>query len=181
MGLSSELQVEPAVTADVDVRQVQSVICEVLSRAYELDQGQVSSRLSEEELPANATRPGQVTIVLTGDDRIRQLNCRYRGVDSVTDVLAFGGTSEGFVEAPAARTYLGDVIISYPRVMAQAEEGGHSLVAELALLVTHGVLHLLGYDHLTPRDKAIMWAKQEAILEQVRLCWPIDGPLSLTT
>jgi probable rRNA maturation factor len=88
--------------------------------------------------------------------------------------------SDGFVEAPTARSYLGDVIISYPRAVAQAGEGGHSLVAELALLVIHGVLHLLGYDHSIAEDKVIMWAKQDAILERVGLCSRTGGSLPPT-
>jgi len=148
MAFLIEVQVARPFTAHVDAQQVQEVVREVL----------VQEGLSGE---------GELTVVITDDDRVRELNRRYRGVDSPTDVLAFGGAAEGFVEAPGAIPYLGDVVISYPHVRAQAEEQGHSPDRELALLVIHGVLHLLGYDHTTPEEEAIMWARQEAILKQV--------------
>ena len=69
-----------------------------------------------------------------------------------------------FVEAPGQPLSLGEAIISHPRATAQAVEAGHSVEAELALLAVHGTLHLLGYDHATPEEKAVMWAAQEAIL-----------------
>jgi len=69
-------------------------------------------------------------------------------VDAPTDVLAFGaGTEEHFVSAPESPPYLGDVVISYQRALAQAQELGHAVAEELKLLVVHGILHLLGYDH----------------------------------
>jgi len=64
--------------------------------------------------------------------------------------------------------YLGDVIVSLPRAREQAAEHGHSTMQELRLLVVHGVLHLLGYDHATPAEEAAMWARQDAILQRVQ-------------
>lgn len=112
------------------------------------------------------TGSGELSVVITDDDEIHELNRRFRGVDAPTDVLAFGGRDEDtpFVTAPEAPLLLGDVIISCPRAQAQAEEAGHSLEAEIQLLVVHGVLHLLGYDHAQPEEKAVMWARQEEIL-----------------
>ncbi len=112
---------------------------------------------------------GDVTLVITDDKGIHSLNREFRDVDAPTDVLAFGAQeeTEKFVSAPEAGNYLGDVIVSYPRAVAQAAEQGHSTEEELALLIVHGVLHLLGYDHTTQEEKAIMWARQEAILKQI--------------
>lgn len=109
---------------------------------------------------------GVMTVVLTDDAQVRELNARYRGVDAVTDVLAFSahGGDERFVEGPEAASYLGDVVIAYPRAAAQAAAAGHSVTDELRLLVVHGVLHLLGHDHATAEEEAAMWARQEAIL-----------------
>jgi probable rRNA maturation factor len=112
---------------------------------------------------------GQVTLVMTGDESIQELNRDYLGVDEPTDVLAFSAQEEAgaFVTAPDAGDYLGDVIVSYPRAAAQAVEQGHPVEHELTLLIVHGILHLLGYDHADEGEKAIMWARQEAILRDL--------------
>jgi probable rRNA maturation factor len=114
-------------------------------------------------------RPGEVTVVVTDEQGIRELNRDFLGRDTITDVLAFATQEEGgpFVPAPEAGNYLGDVIVCYPRAVEQASEQGHSAQEELSLLVVHGVLHLLGYDHATEKEQAAMWALQEEILGQV--------------
>ncbi|MEA3345013.1 MAG: rRNA maturation RNase YbeY [Chloroflexota bacterium] len=150
----TEVQVDPSFAAYVDVERIQEIAHEVVAKHAS---GERQEWVTKKEL----------TVVITDEERVRELNRRYRGEDRPTDVLAFGGTAEGFVEAPGAPSYLGDVIISYPRAQAQAEELGHSPDRELALLVIHGILHLLGYDHSTPEEKAIMWNRQEAILGRV--------------
>lgn len=109
---------------------------------------------------------GELSVVITDDEEVHDLNRRFRGVDAPTDVLAFGAESEDttFVTAPDAPLLLGDVVISCPRAREQAVEAGHPLSAEIQLLVVHGVLHLLGYDHARPEEGALMWARQEEIL-----------------
>jgi len=129
--------------------------------------------LSHSGAPAGAA----LTLVITGDEAIRQLNRQFRQVDSPTDVLAFPAAADvPFVEAPDQPLYLGDAIISYPRASAQAAEAGHSVKTELALLAVHGTLHLLGYDHATPEEKAVMWAAQEAILAELGLKLNAETP-----
>lgn len=125
-------------------------------------------RVAREVLLLEAV-PGQVTLVITDDEGIRALNRDYVGLDTPTDVLAFSAQEDGgsFVVAPGAGEYLGDVIISYPRAVAQAQEQGHAVDQELCLLTIHGMLHLLGHNHETERDQAAMWARQEALLAQV--------------
>jgi probable rRNA maturation factor len=88
------------------------------------------------------------------------------GIDAPTDVLAFSAQEETeiFVVAPETVEYLGDVIVSYPRAVAQAGEARHEVEQELDLLIVHGLLHLLGYDHAEEEEKTLMWARQEAIL-----------------
>jgi probable rRNA maturation factor len=110
---------------------------------------------------------GQVTLVVTDDQGIQALNHDFLGRDVPTDVLAFDAQADagGFVAAPEISCYLGDVIVSYPRAVVQAEEAGHSTEQELALLVIHGILHLLGYDHADEDERAIMWGRQDAILQ----------------
>ncbi len=108
----------------------------------------------------------ELTLVLTDDSGIRSLNRDFLGNDAPTDVLAFSAIEDDgpFVSAPEAGGYLGDVIVSYPRAVAQAQVQGHSPEQELDLLIVHGILHLLGYDHADDEEKAAMWARQDAIL-----------------
>lgn len=106
----------------------------------------------------------ELSFVITDNEGIRELNRQFRDVDAPTDVLAFGGGEDIFVYAPQATPYLGDVIISYERALAQAQEQGHPVEEELNLLAVHGLLHLLGYDHSDEEGRAKMWARQEEIL-----------------
>jgi probable rRNA maturation factor len=114
---------------------------------------------------------GELTIVLTDDDGIHALNRKYLGHDAPTDVLSFAAREDGgiFVPAPEAGMYLGDVIVSLPRAAEQAVQQGHSFERELGLLVIHGILHLLGYDHAQEADEATMWARQDAVLAELQL------------
>jgi probable rRNA maturation factor len=117
--------------------------------------------LVAESVPAPAT----VTIWITDEDELHSLNRTYRGVDRSTDVLSFGTEEqEGFVVAPDQPRHLGDLAVSYPHVVRQAEEYGHSRQRELCYLVTHGLLHLLGYDHEQPDDAARMRSREESLL-----------------
>jgi len=108
----------------------------------------------------------EVAIVISDDESLQELNRRFRGVDAPTDVLAFPDDTRGpFVGAPGLPRYLGDIVISYPRAVEQAAEAGHSVEAELQLLVVHGVLHLLGYDDQSEPERARMWTAQAAVLK----------------
>ncbi len=117
----------------------------------------------------SALSRAEITLVITGDDEIRDLNRKYRGMDAPTDVLSFAETEADarFVASPVEAAYLGDVVISYPRAEAQAVTAGHSVADELLLLVVHGVLHLLGHDHAGRAEKRKMWAAQEEILNEL--------------
>jgi probable rRNA maturation factor len=119
--------------------------------------------------------PVEVSLLVTDDTALHVLNRDYRGVDAPTDVLSFAADEDdtsgpAFVLPPDAPRYLGDIAISYERVMAQADEYGHSYERELAYLTAHGVLHLLGYDHERgPDDAAAMRAREEAAMERLGL------------
>ncbi|GAH27302.1 unnamed protein product [marine sediment metagenome] len=102
-----------------------------------------------------------ITIILTDDAQIHELNKQYRGIDAPTDVLSF---PSGDTDPDSKLLYLGDVVISYPRAQAQAEARGHPVEAELQLLVVHGVLHLSGYNHVEAQGKSGMRAAQAEIL-----------------
>lgn len=125
----------------------------------------------------NVAGPIEVSVLVTDDAELHQLNRDYRGVDGPTDVLSFAdeaepddGAHRSFVRAPDALRYLGDLAISYERVVAQAAEYGHSRERELAFLTVHGILHLLGYDHELGEDEAAaMRAREEAVMEQIGL------------
>ena len=108
----------------------------------------------------------ELTIVITDDEQINQLNLQYRDIDAPTDVLSFPAD---FLDPENEVPYLGDIIISFPRAKQQAEAGGHSTLAEMQLLTVHGVLHLLGYDHADPTGKNEMWVAQREILSQLGL------------
>lgn len=110
-----------------------------------------------------------VSIIVNEDRDMQRLNREFRGIDAATDVLSFandGDEDESFVLPPDLPAHLGDIAISYERVVAQAQEYGHSVERELAFLTVHGILHLLGYNHERgPEDQAAMRAREEAIMQ----------------
>lgn len=139
-------------------------------------QGDVDNALLERAVRQTLQHVGadpdvDVTVVLGDDKQLQRLNLQFLGVDAPTDVLAFPG---GETDPDSQVEYLGDVIISYQRALAQSAAGGHSLEDELQLLVVHGVLHLLEYDHTADENKAAMWAAQAEIL--ALLGCSITGP-----
>ncbi len=105
---------------------------------------------------------GELTILVTSDERMAELNQAHRGVAATTDVLSFPAGDP--LPIPDHVRYFGDIAISLPQARDQAAERGHALDAELQLLVVHGALHLLGHDHAIREDKLRMWAVQEEIL-----------------
>lgn len=133
---------------------------------------------------------GEVALSFVDDETIHQLNKEYRGIDRPTDVLSFAMSESSEDELPIRyddmeeveidlagmedeegdeaeslqAEPLGDIVISVPRAVAQAEEYGHSVERELGFLFVHGFLHLIGYDHETEEDEKTMFAKQEQIL-----------------
>jgi probable rRNA maturation factor len=115
---------------------------------------------------AHESAEGDISVVLADNPRLRELNREYLGIDAPTDVLSFPA-SETNPETGAH--YLGDILISVPRAEEQAQSAGHALEAEVQLLVVHGVLHLLGYDHAEAKEKAKMWKAQAEILGSLGL------------
>ena len=114
----------------------------------------------------------EVDITIVTDEEIHVLNRDYRNVDRATDVLSFALDEDGgepeLVGGPEVHL-LGDIIISAETAMRQAEEFGHGLEREIVYLAVHGLLHLLGYDHMQEEDKAIMRAKEEEALREIKL------------
>ena len=108
----------------------------------------------------------ELTILLTDDARLHELNRDYLGVDAPTDVLSFPASE---TDPETGARYIGDILISVPRARAQADAAGHLPETEVQLLVVHGVLHLLGHDHAGIKEKAHMWKAQAEILERLGL------------
>lgn len=108
----------------------------------------------------------EASFVLTNDQRVHQLNKVYRGIDRTTDVLAFAMHEGEFVELAGA--VLGDVIVSVPQARKQAEERGVGVLDEVTMLLAHGLLHLLGWDHDTPAKDRRMRAETEKLCRAAR-------------
>ena len=107
----------------------------------------------------------QLSVAVTTDAEIHALNRRYAAEDRPTDVLAFSQEEgESFVAPPDQLRHLGDVVISLETAERQAAEAGHDLDAEMAHLLAHGVLHLLGYDHAAPHEERQMRERERAVL-----------------
>ena len=160
--------------------EIEVEVDEAVSEALSVDLGLVRSAVScimAREGVAGAT---SVNVLLTGDDRVRALNRRFANDDYATDVLAFpadeedaflsmseGALSEDNVNASRPRRFLGDIALSVHQVARQAAQQGVALERELAMLVIHGTLHLLGYDHATPDEERVMFGKTDAALDEL--------------
>ena len=112
------------------------------------------------------SRDCELSIVLTDDARLQELNREYLGIDAPTDVLSFPASE---TDPQTGARYIGDILISVPRAQSQADVAGHMLESEVQLLVVHGILHLLGHDHAEPAEKARMWKAQAEILDALGL------------
>ena len=113
----------------------------------------------------------EVSITLTNNEHIHELNLRYRGIDRPTDVLSFAlneGEEPEIFDGPAVDV-LGDIIISVERAVEQAAEYGHSVQREIAFLTVHGMLHLLGYDHMEEADRIEMRREEEFVMKKLAI------------
>lgn len=115
----------------------------------------------------------EVSVALVDNDYIRELNKTYRGKDAPTDVLSFPMLEPGEVDDVSSEgeveQLLGDIVISLEKAEEQAKSYGHSFEREVAFLVVHGVLHLLGYDHEIEEERKIMRQKEEEVLKALGL------------
>ncbi len=111
-----------------------------------------------------------LAILVTNDDEIRRMNHQFLGFDEPTDVLSFPDEVDDFVQGMSEEQLLGDIAISLPTAVRQAEEAGHPLESEIAHLLTHGILHLCGYDHVnSAEEEARMRQREEHYLGDLRL------------
>jgi len=137
---------------------------ETIDVNFSLDIMDLAARaaLAHQSAPAD----GELTIVLTDDAQLHELNRDYLGMDAPTDVLSFPADE---TDPETGSRYLGDILISVPYAARQSQQAGNSLEAEIQLLTVHGVLHLLGHDHAEPGEKSRMWQAQSEILGQLGL------------
>ena len=132
-----------------------------------LEVGWLQSVAGQILVAQNADSRVELGLVITNQEGVQQLNRSYLGKDETTDVLAFSMLPEAsspFVQPPDGVLHLGEVIISYPQAVIQAEEHRHSVKREIAILIVHGVLHLLGYEHDKPELEHQMKTREEEIL-----------------
>lgn len=139
----------------------------------------ISYTMEREDFPFEA----EVNLTLVDEPTILQINQEYRQIEKSTDVLSFPmisyeqpGDFSGIEEdiednfnPDTGEALLGDIIICVPKVFAQAEEYGHSVEREFAFLIVHSMLHLFGYDHMTPDEAAFMENKQREILSEMKI------------
>ena len=146
-----DFSVEDGVAASWDEPRITTLISSIVAR----------ERTSDAEFV--------IGVHLVGDATIRQLNAEHRQIDAATDVLSFPleepVEEPGFVLPDGEPVNLGDVVVSYPRAAEQADEYGHSIEREVAYLVAHGVLHVLGYDHEEDAERERMRHKEEEALQ----------------
>ncbi len=137
----------------------------------------------------DAASAAQMSLLIAGDETVRELNAQYRGLDEITDVLSFSVNHQGhwegdgqgpedvsavaFILPPGEPEPLGEVIVSYPQAMRQADDRAVRLESELAHLIVHGVLHLTGHDHLETEETALMRAKEREALEILGIPEPV--------
>lgn len=132
--------------------------------------------VAERVLLLQGARPEtELSLVITTQQSIQELNRTYRGKDAPTDVLSFsmapaaGETGAApFVAPPDGASHLGEVIISYAQAALQARQRRHSVRREIAILIIHGVLHLLGYDHEEPEPRRLMRAREKEVLSHIQ-------------
>lgn len=134
--------------------------------------------LAERVLEAEGISAGEISLFFTDDETVQRLNRDHRGLDEPTDVLSFGlselakpavddeDRSVDFVLPPTEASQIGEVVISYPTAVRQAAEHGREVNHELAHLIIHGVLHLLGHDHYEPEEAARMRAREDELLAE---------------
>lgn len=147
----------------------------IRSRKSHARHAKIVAEAARTTLTLAGAQRAELTVVLTSNTEVRELNRRYAGIDAETDVLAF---PSGSADPETGLTYLGDVILAVPVAERQAAAAGHSLQDELALLTIHGVLHLLGHDHQDSASRREMEAAQRSALRRmgITLRRPPEAP-----
>ena len=149
---------------------------------FSFSEEEIVGRVMEEVLTEeNCPYAGQVNVLLTDNEGIRQYNREYRNMDRPTNVLSFHNLDfdapsnfsipkeriADYFDPESEELLLGDIIVSVDKVQEQAAAYGHSTRREFAFLIAHSMLHLCGYDHMTEKEAAVMETKQEHVLQQI--------------
>lgn len=123
--------------------------------------------LRAEEFQGNA----EISVTFVDNAEIKRLNKEFREIDAATDVLSFplGENGEYDINPDTGAKLLGDIVISMERALEQSKEFGHSFEREVCYLAVHSMLHLLGYDHMEPKEKAEMRMKEETVMSRIGL------------
>ena len=164
--MTIQLEYETDVQIEVEYSQVAKIVANKV--------------LETEEFPYEA----EINLVITDNEEIKRVNEEFRDIHAPTDVLSFPMIPFGvpadydvieedinsYVDPDSEEIVLGEIMISAEKVIEQAREYGHSQKREFAFLVAHSMLHLLGYDHMTPEEAAVMEEKQRNILDMLGIC-----------
>ena len=159
------------------------------SRPLDIDYEKIALKVADKALDLEGCPyEAQISLIISDDENIRQVNNEFRGIDRSTDVLSFPAVpfeepaaygileeDESFFDMDTGELLLGDIMISVDHVYDQAKEYGHSVTREFAFLVAHSMLHLLGYDHMTPEEAAVMEEHQEKILAELGISRETDA------
>ena len=153
--------------------------------AFSFDIEEVAKKVAAEVLRSEGCPfDVQISLLITDDEGIREMNAQFREIDSPTDVLSFPNiaydepgdfsVAEGdqridIIDPESGLVFLGDIVINEKRVREQAAEYGHSELREFAFLVAHSMLHLCGYDHMEADEAAVMEGKQEKVLQSLNI------------
>lgn len=149
--------------------------------SLEFDCKDIAEKVAEAALTyENCPYEAEINLLLTTDEEIQQMNLQFRNIDRATDVLSFpmleyeqpgdfslAEEEDSCFNPDSGELELGDIVISVPRMKAQAKEYGHMELREYAFLIAHSMLHLMGYDHMTEEEAKVMEKKQEEILESL--------------
>lgn len=163
--MSLNLEYETEKKLDIDY---ETIINEVVEKSLDIE---------------NCPYEVELNVIITDNEGIKEINQEYRGINAPTDVLSFPlidyvtpsdfshveEDADSYFNPETGELLLGDIIISVDKVIAQAEEYGHSAKRELAFLVAHSMMHLFGYDHMEEEERLVMEKKQEHVLEELKI------------
>lgn len=159
------------------------IMVEFLGQELDKKTLKLLKKVAKQTFKANGQRPSRIEVAVSfvDDDEIQQLNKERRNIDAVTDVLSFPNLEDVFnkkinkknfpydVNPENGKVDIGDVVINLNRAHEQAGSYGHSFTREVAFLMVHGLLHLMGYDHIDQMDANLMRAQEEAVLAKFKL------------
>ena len=134
---------------------------------YDIEELQILDEVINYTLKSEKVNNAILNVIIVDNKRIREINKKFRNIDRETDVISFAFEDNQNIELPVRM--LGEIYISIDKAKEQAINYGHSLTREIAFLTVHGLLHLLGYDHMNKEDENVMFSRQEMILNELQI------------